>query len=72
MKALVMDRTDTEGRVLCRAQQHGDSLNVLLYMFFDCETWADELRGRHELMLDILRPKDLGLNSHSNPDAAHW
>ena len=34
----------------------GDSsLNVLLYMFFDCETWADELRGRHELMLDILR-----------------
>ena len=52
-----MDRTDTRKDVCyVELNSFGDSsLNVLLYMFFDCETWADELRGRHELMLDILR-----------------
>ena len=57
VKALVMDRTDTRKDVCyVELNSFGDSsLNVLLYMFFDCETWADELRGRHELMLDILR-----------------
>ena len=57
VKALVMDRADTRKDVCyVELNSFGDSsLNVLLYMFFDCETWADELRGRHELMLDILR-----------------
>ena len=57
VKALVMDRTDTRKDVCyVELNSFGDSsLNVLLYMFFDCETWADELRGRHELMLDILQ-----------------
>ncbi len=31
------------------------SLDVLLYMFFDCPDWGTELRERHRLMLDIIR-----------------
>ncbi|MAV54671.1 MAG: hypothetical protein CMJ28_01795 [Phycisphaerae bacterium] len=57
VKTLVMERSDTRKDVCyVELNSFGDSsLNVLLYMFFDCPTWADELRGRHELMLDILR-----------------
>ncbi|HHN77897.1 MAG TPA: mechanosensitive ion channel, partial [Phycisphaerales bacterium] len=31
------------------------SLDVLVYMFFDCPDWGTELRERHRLMLDIVR-----------------
>jgi MscS family membrane protein len=31
------------------------SLNVMLYFFFKCDTWSQELRARHEIYLDILR-----------------
>ena len=31
------------------------SLNILLYVFFDCADWAIELRERQRLMLDIMR-----------------
>ena len=31
------------------------SLDILLYMFFDCPDWAAELRERHFLITDILR-----------------
>lgn len=31
------------------------SLDVLLYVFFECPDWNTELRERHRLMLDILR-----------------
>lgn len=34
------------------------SLNVLLYMFFECPDWSVELRERHRLMLDIMRLAD--------------
>lgn len=31
------------------------SLNVLLYMFFECPDWSVELRERHRFMLDVMR-----------------
>ncbi|GAB4385034.1 MAG: hypothetical protein Kow0022_09520 [Phycisphaerales bacterium] len=31
------------------------SLNVLLYMFFECPDWSIELRERHRFMLDVMR-----------------
>ncbi|MGD9127531.1 MAG: mechanosensitive ion channel family protein [Planctomycetia bacterium] len=31
------------------------SLDILVYMFFDCPDWAMELRERHRLILDIIR-----------------
>ncbi len=31
------------------------SLNILLYCFFDAQTWNEELRARHVLNLDIMR-----------------
>jgi len=31
------------------------SLNVMLYMFFECPDWSVELRERHRLMLDVMR-----------------
>ena len=31
------------------------SIDILLYMFFDCADWAEELRERHFLITDILR-----------------
>ena len=42
----------------------GDSsLNVMLYFFFKCETWTDELRERHNVYLEILRlAQDLGVS----------
>ncbi len=27
----------------------------MLYFFFKCDTWSQELRARHEIYLDILR-----------------
>ncbi len=57
IKTLVADRSDTRKDV-CYAELNGfgdSSLNIMLYMFFECEDWTAELRGRHELMLDIIR-----------------
>lgn len=34
------------------------SLDVLVYMFFQCPDWAVELRERHRFMLDIMRLAD--------------
>lgn len=31
------------------------TLNVMLYFFFKCDTWSQELRARHEIYLDVLR-----------------
>lgn len=31
------------------------SLNILLYVFFECDDWSIELNERHRLLLDILR-----------------
>ncbi|MCR9203139.1 MAG: hypothetical protein NXH75_01070, partial [Halobacteriovoraceae bacterium] len=31
------------------------SLNILLYVFFDCSDWSIELNERHRLLLDIVR-----------------
>lgn len=31
------------------------SLDIMLYFFFEVPSWSDELRGRHEIYLDILR-----------------
>ena len=39
------------------------SLDVLLYVFFECPDWNTELRERHRLMLDILRmARSLGVD----------
>ena len=57
IKTLVADRSDTRKDV-CYAELNGfgeSSLNIMLYMFFECKDWTAELRGRHELMLDIIR-----------------
>jgi len=41
----------------------GDSaLEVMLYFFFECETWTDELRERHNVFLELMRlAQDLGV-----------
>ncbi|MAW42213.1 MAG: hypothetical protein CMJ30_07375 [Phycisphaerae bacterium] len=57
IKTLVAERSDTRKDV-CYAELNGFgdfSLNIMLYMFFECKDWTAELRGRHELMLDIIR-----------------
>jgi len=34
----------------------GDSaLEVMLYFFFECATWSEELRARHNVLLEIMR-----------------
>lgn len=42
----------------------GDSsLNILFYIFFEVPTWSDELRARHEVLLQIVRLAELlGVN----------
>lgn len=42
----------------------GDSsLNVLFYIFFDVPSWSDELRSRHEVLLEIVILADrMGIN----------
>ncbi|MEM7106822.1 MAG: mechanosensitive ion channel family protein [Bacteroidota bacterium] len=42
----------------------GDSsLNVLFYIFFDVPSWSEELRSRHEVLLDIVMLADkIGVN----------
>jgi len=58
------------------------SLDVLLYMFFECPDWAVELREKHRLGLDIIRLADrLGVDfafptqtlelKQLDPDAVH-
>ncbi len=38
------------------------SLDILFYIFFDVPTWSEEIRARHEIMLEILRlAKALGV-----------
>ena len=34
------------------------SLDVLVYLFFECPDWNTELRERHRMMLDIIRLAD--------------
>ncbi len=39
------------------------SLEILFYIFFDVPTWDEELRGRHEILLSIMRlAEELGVN----------
>lgn len=39
------------------------SINVLFYIFFAVPSWTEELRARHEILLDIIRLADsLGVN----------
>ena len=42
----------------------GDSaLEVMLYFFFECAIWSDELRGKHNVMLEIMRlAESLGIS----------
>ena len=32
-----------------------NSLNILMYMFFEATNWSDELKGRHEVMFAIIK-----------------
>ncbi|MEQ9405729.1 MAG: mechanosensitive ion channel family protein [Cyclobacteriaceae bacterium] len=39
------------------------SLNVMFYIFFEVPTWSEELKARHEVLLNIMRlAKELGIN----------
>jgi MscS family membrane protein len=39
------------------------SLDVMLYFFFEVETWSEELRNRHLIFLEILRlAQELGVD----------
>ncbi|MEP1097461.1 MAG: mechanosensitive ion channel family protein [Cyclobacteriaceae bacterium] len=39
------------------------SLNVMFYIFFEVPTWAEELKARHEVLLEIMSlAKELGIN----------
>ncbi|MEP5611877.1 MAG: mechanosensitive ion channel family protein [Cyclobacteriaceae bacterium] len=39
------------------------SLNVLFYIFFEVPTWAEELKARHEVLLEVMNlAKELGIN----------
>ena len=39
------------------------SLNIMFYMFFEVPTWSDELQGRHEVNLEIVKlAEHLGIN----------
>lgn len=41
----------------------GSSLNVLFYIFFEVPSWTEELRARHEIILDIIRLAErIGVN----------
>lgn len=39
------------------------SLNIMFYIFFEVPTWAEELKARHEILLDIVRlAREIGIN----------
>ncbi|WP_339814484.1 mechanosensitive ion channel domain-containing protein [uncultured Imperialibacter sp.] len=39
------------------------SLNIMFYMFFEVPTWSEELQGRHEINLEIMKlAAHLGIN----------
>ena len=41
----------------------GSSLNVMFYIFFKVPTWGEELRCRHEVLIEIIRlAESLGVN----------
>lgn len=42
----------------------GDSaLEVMLFFFFECETWTQEITGRHEIFLDLIGlARDVGVS----------
>jgi len=42
----------------------GDSaMEVMLYFFFECDTWTDELRERHNVFLELMRlARDVGVS----------
>jgi MscS family membrane protein len=39
------------------------SLDVMVYFFFRCDTWTDELRERHNVFLELMRlAQDIGVS----------
>ena len=39
------------------------SLNIMFYIFFEVPTWREELKARHEVLLEIMKlAKELGIN----------
>ena len=39
------------------------SINIMFYIFFEVGTWTDELKGRHEVLLSIIKLADsIGVN----------
>lgn len=39
------------------------SLNIMFYIFFEANSWSDELKGRHEVLLSIIKlAQTLGVN----------
>ncbi|MDH5367010.1 MAG: mechanosensitive ion channel family protein [Cyclobacteriaceae bacterium] len=39
------------------------SLNIMFYIFFEVDTWSEELKGRHEVLLSIIKlAQKLGIN----------
>jgi MscS family membrane protein len=64
MKELVMAHPKTRKDYYeIHLNDFGDSsLNILFYIFFEVPTWSDELRARHEIMLEIIKlAKKLGV-----------
>jgi len=38
------------------------SLNIMFYIFFEVPTWSDELRARHEIMIEVIKlSKEIGV-----------
>jgi MscS family membrane protein len=65
LKRLVMEHPNTR-KDYYQIHFHdmgSSSLEILFYIFFDVPTWGQELRGRHEILLSIMRLADeLGVN----------
>jgi MscS family membrane protein len=39
------------------------SLNVMFYIFFEVPTWSEELRARHEILIEVVKlAEKLGVN----------
>ncbi len=57
LRKLVEQHPDTrKDFYLVEFNDMGDfSLKIMFYIFFDVPTWAEELRARHQILLEILR-----------------
>lgn len=65
IRALVLARPDTrkDAIEIHMASFGASSLDVMVYYFFEVGSWSEELRGKHEVMLSILRlAADLRVN----------